>query len=210
MVLQNLATTDISITEETAAIHENFQNRRGWIQKDLCNLNVFTYLKKGCILVLQNIDNYDRASRIALWRLIWRLESASDEKLRIVVSYKLGSIVRDDLVGMESICQSFPSNERPLYERNLSDSDYIEFLRESLCISDNGKQNIFANLERLVGMGQGNLHSIVELLKSHTGWPGEESPGALSKFGSNISPTTSPAKVLDYILRSVAIQPAIC
>ncbi|KAJ5375446.1 hypothetical protein N7517_007452 [Penicillium concentricum] len=213
MILQDLATSDLSITEDTAAIHGNILNRRGWIQKDLHNLHLLSYLRRGRILVLQNIDNCDRASRRALWGLIGRLESASEEKLRIVVSYKRGSIVRDELIGMESICQSFSSNERPVYERNLSDSDYIEFLMERLCVSNNGRQRISTNLERLVAMSQDNLSSIVKLLQSHTGWPDEESPVALSKFGdllSDISPTACPAKVLDSILRSVDNQPALC
>ncbi|KAJ5504788.1 hypothetical protein N7463_007662 [Penicillium fimorum] len=63
---QDLATADISITEETAAIHENFLNRRGWIQKDLYNLNILAYLKRGHILVLQIIENCDHTSREAL------------------------------------------------------------------------------------------------------------------------------------------------
>ncbi|KXG51223.1 uncharacterized protein PGRI_067950 [Penicillium griseofulvum] len=221
MVLQDLATTDLPVTEETTAIHENFLKRRGWIKKDLHNHNTLAYLKKGCILVLQNIDNCDHASRETLWGLIRRFESASEEKLRIVVSYKRGSTVRDELIGMESLCQFFTSNEKPVEEWDISKSRYIKFLMERLCFpgsdpsSDpsNDRQRISTNLQRLITMDKGNLGLIVKLLQSHTGWPDEKSPLALSKSGdllSYISPETSPAEVLDLILRSVANKPALC
>ncbi|KAJ5205535.1 hypothetical protein N7472_001983 [Penicillium cf. griseofulvum] len=212
MVLQDLATTDLPLTEETTAIHKNFLNRRGWIKKDLHNNNSLAYLRKGCILVLQNIDNCDHASREALWGLIRRFESASEEKLRIVVSYKRGSIVRDELIGIESICQFFTSNEKPLEEWDISNSQYIEFLVDRLGFSSSDRQRISINLQRVITMDKDNLGLIVKLLQSHTGWPDEKSPFALSRFGdllSDISPQTSPAEVLNLILRSVTNKPAL-
>jgi ankyrin repeat protein len=87
-------------------------------------------------------------------------------------------------------------------------ADSIEF-----CPSDAWRRDIQGYLDRLSPMGQSNLHMILGILFDHTNWPDNPSGHSLSKFThllSLVSPSDTPEKVLDRIIRSDKHADRLC
>ncbi|RDH38276.1 ankyrin repeat-containing domain protein [Aspergillus welwitschiae] len=86
-------------------------------------------------------------------------------------------------------------------------------LAAHLCPGGYGKHRVNRFLQALGGRDKTELTHIISLIQAHTNWPDDPSSAAWSGFGillDQVKPTTSPAALLDKILRSVPDKLGLC
>ncbi|KAG2417025.1 hypothetical protein HFD88_008242 [Aspergillus terreus] len=178
-----------------------YRIQKGWTLKDLGN--ILTIVPKRLLqtcgfLVLHDVDECDVASRKYLWGLVQGLADRSELPIKVIVtSQRRLSLLTD----------SDKSSLWSLYDHPEDTSDVPLIPR--LCPAGYGQTRLKTALRRLADMNQASLEQIVCLIRGYTGWPDNPSSAAWFSFCTlldTIQPSTSPATVLDQILRTISDQ----
>ncbi|KAL2825348.1 ankyrin repeat-containing domain protein [Aspergillus cavernicola] len=196
-----------SADSEPTALSDLNYLQRGWTPKDLQNLLlifVSPRLEKGGLLVLHDADECEPTSRKAFWALVQRLTDMCDLYVRVVVtSRRRLSLLADS--DKTSLWHLYDHIEDTALEK----PPFPAVLISRLCPSGHGESRVKESLQALASMDQTRLEQTLILIQHHTSWPDIPSSRAWSGFCTlldQIQPPTSPATVLDRILRVIPDQ----
>ncbi|KAL4919526.1 ankyrin repeat-containing domain protein [Aspergillus aurantiobrunneus] len=197
---------------KTDVFFDLYHLQRGWTVQDLHQILFIlldTQVDIRGLLVLHDVDECEPASRKAFWDLVQHLAENSNIYIKVIVtSRRRLSLVSDKT----TLWYLYDYSEDKLEETSSSpmlQSPYIDGLVSGLCPAGHGEAQVRKSLEALATMGQTNLEQILRLIQDHTSWPDTPSPHAWSSFCKlldQVELSTSPARVLDFMLRSILDQ----
>ncbi|GKZ72722.1 hypothetical protein AnigIFM50267_009101 [Aspergillus niger] len=189
--------------------------QQGWTSKDL--QNIFSLLLAdragtGALFVLYNVDECESSSRKHFWGELQSLLEISDFYFKAVVTSRKRLQLLED--AQESgLWLLYKESEDSLEEVKMLESSTPASLAAHLCPGGYGKHRVNRFLQALGGRDKTELTHIISLIQAHTNWPDDPSSAAWSGFGillDQVKPTTSPAALLDKILRSVPDKLGLC
>lgn len=185
----------------TDVLLDLYRIQKGWTLKDLGNILTTVPeqpLRTSGFLVLHDVDECDLASRKYLWDLVQGLAERSDQHMKVIVTSQCR---------LSLLTDSDKSSLWKLYDYP-EDTSGLPLI-PTLCPAGCGETRVKTALRRLADMNQTSLERIVCLIRGYTGWPDNPSSAAWSSFCTlldTIQPSTSPATMLDQILRTVSDQ----
>jgi ankyrin repeat protein len=193
------------LDDDFQIIQDQFQLHHRWTEKDLLNLFMAQDNASNTLLLLQDIDQCKGWEEF--WTVLNGLAATTESSLALVVTSGPSRPLHDKT-------KAWP--DLPVHQYTLTDSienlnatseeeEYLDKLISSLCPSGHGEAQIRKSLQKLMGMSKDTLIKSLELIKVHTNWPKAASIKTLSKFCALlelVTPSSTPAMVLDQILRS--------
>ncbi|KAL3432156.1 ankyrin repeat-containing domain protein [Aspergillus tetrazonus] len=196
---------------KTSVLLDMHKFHRGWTYEDLHNLFlilVSSDLENGGLLVLHDVDECEIAGRRMFWDLLQSRADLSDSYIKVVVTSRrrLSLLTDSDKSSLwyvyeyEGTSEQLSVNPSPTYVAR-----YIP----RLCPGGYGESQVRKALQPLESMEGPLLEDILCLIQRHTHWPVDPSSHAWSTFLTLlglVKPTSTPATILDGILRSIPDQ----
>ncbi|KAL4925444.1 ankyrin repeat-containing domain protein [Aspergillus undulatus] len=184
--------------------------QRGWTLKDLENLVIIyvaPFLEVGGFLVLHDVDECELTSRKAFWDIVQRLADLSDSYLKVIVTSrrKLSLLADCDEASSWCLYHGEEDTDKGISSLAPQPPDSTSLVSR-LCPGGHGEPQVRKALESLKPMDSNRLGQILSLIQNHSNWPDVRSPRTWSAFEAllnRVQPSTSPATVLDWILRSI-------
>ncbi|OAG40479.1 hypothetical protein AYO21_05379 [Fonsecaea monophora] len=188
-------------------IQDQFQLHHRWTEKDLLNLFLVQdiyYSGADALFLLQDIDQCEGWEKFLT--MLNGIAATTEDSLALVVTSGPSRPLHDKIKAWPDIPVHQYTLPASIEDWNAaSDEGYLDTLISSLCPSGHGEARIRKSLQKLMDMSKDTLIKSLELIKDHTTWPKAASVQTLSKFCSLIelvTPSSTPAMVLDQILRS--------
>ncbi|KAL4876219.1 ankyrin repeat-containing domain protein [Aspergillus karnatakaensis] len=185
-VVQTLSAFSAEPSFDTRVVTDMLRLYRSWTIKS-CQINI-------------------SRERKALWNLLERNAEDSDSYIKVVVTSRHRLSLLGDSDQSSSWCL-YDGEEQPStgFAVTLPDSEIVE----QLCLGGHGKDFVENALQRLISMDRNILLPILNLIRNHTGWPHNPSARSWTNFSTLldwVQPSSSPAVILDWILRSLPDQ----
>ncbi|KAI0407367.1 ankyrin repeat-containing domain protein [Xylaria palmicola] len=184
-------------------LHNLFVMRCGWTDESCISMfeALWPYLFNigGVTMILHDFDECNRESRTAFMEYFSALAKRTEIPFKLVITSREPNSLTAELEEWPKLDVDAHITDTTSKVRSLLD-DTIQ-----LCPSEKRKQEIQKSLGKLSAMRNPTLNVILELLCNHTSWPNSPSSHSLSKFThllSLVSPSDTPERVLDRIIRS--------
>ncbi|KAJ8129909.1 hypothetical protein O1611_g3719 [Lasiodiplodia mahajangana] len=177
--------------------------RGGWSSES--SISIFEavwpllFKQDGVTIVLHDFDECDRYSRMAFMSYFSALANRVEIPIKLVVTSRKPNALSTELGKWPTLNVDAHTIDTALETGRFAD-DLVQ-----CCPNELKRQEIQGCLEKLAGMEQETLRTVLRMLLDHTGWPNDPSPHSLSLFVhllSLVSPSDTPEKVLDKIIRS--------
>ncbi|KAL7790946.1 ankyrin repeat-containing domain protein [Trichoderma ceciliae] len=192
-------------------IHDAFLFNGGWTEKSWINiLDIMKLHRPGkphTLLLLHNLDECSKQSRAEFLEYYKKLLARTEHSLKIIVTSRQPNSLLEELHN----CSRMNLDDSAIHiHANMG--NIADHLTHS-CPTEQERDQIKSNLERLALMENTNLRTSLKLIQDHTGWPEDPSLGSLAQFIdllNQIAPHDAPEKVLDMVIRSNHDMDGLC
>ncbi|KAI1771105.1 ankyrin repeat-containing domain protein [Hypoxylon cercidicola] len=183
-------------------LRDLFHMRGGWTAKSsisVFDLILTRFFPLGATIILHDFDECNWDSRRAFLNYYSTLANKTEYPLKFVITSREPNSLTAELT-------QWPQLDVDVYVTDFM-SETRSFIADliQLCPSEPSRRDIQEHLDRLSAITSTNLRTILRLLVDHTGWPDNPSRHSISQFThllSLISPSDTPERVLDKIIRA--------
>ncbi|KAG6991647.1 Ankyrin-3 [Fusarium oxysporum f. sp. conglutinans] len=199
--------------DEYELMMDQFSLQNAWSDEDLLQiLNFLLSIRhdEGTLLLLEDMDECDKASLEAFWTNWSSFASGKEYNMKLVVTCKISEGPFSELSKRQDILvteYNLPENNGSLHR--IPQAEHLDSLVSTLCPGGHGEAIIRSNLQRLISMDRETLGRILKLIQRISNWPKEITADALNRFCHHIqmvSVSTNPPDILDLVLRDLPDQ----